>query len=79
MLPVEFKKYFWDCDFKELSIDSYPRFIAERLLVYGNTKDIKWLRTHISEDIFLNIATSSRRLDKRTLNFWKKYFGIGQD
>ena len=75
-LPVRFKKYFWDCYFDDLSMDKNTKFIIERLLVYGNLNDIKWLRANSSREKFINIATKSRRLDKRTINFWKIYFNV---
>lgn len=79
MLPVELKKYFWDCDFKELTIEKYPKFIIERILNYGKEKEIKWLRENIEEDYFKNVALTSRRLDRKTANYWKKYFQINSN
>jgi len=76
MLPEEFKKYFWDCSFEELTLEKYPKFIIERILNYGNEKEIEWLRENIDEDYFRNIALTSRRLDRKTSNYWNKYFQI---
>jgi hypothetical protein len=73
-LPSSFRKYFWDCDFSDLSLEKYPKFIIERILDYGTLKDIKWLKERISEAYFRKIATESRRLGKRTLNYWKTMY-----
>ncbi|PKP55943.1 MAG: hypothetical protein CVT88_05210 [Candidatus Altiarchaeales archaeon HGW-Altiarchaeales-1] len=73
-LPEDFRKYFWDCEFDELIMEKYPKFIAERILCFGNIKEIKWLLTKLNKDMFLKISTTSRRLDERTKNFWKIYF-----
>jgi len=73
-LPEEFRKYFWNCDCDELSIEKYPKFIVERILCFGNIKEIKWLLTKVNKDIFVKISTTSRRIDERTKNFWKIYF-----
>jgi len=74
-LPNRFKKYFWDCEFSELSLEKYPRFIAERILLYGNLQDIRWLASRVSKEMFQEIVLNSRRLDPKTKNFWKIYFG----
>lgn len=73
-LPQSFRKYFWDCDFNELSVDKYPKFIIERILNYGTLSDIEWIKRSVSEAYFKKIATESRRLDKRTLNYWKTIY-----
>ena len=73
-LPEGFRKYFWDCNFKDLSIDKYPKFIIERILDYGTLKDIKWIKQSVSGTYFKRIATESRRLGKRTLNYWKTMY-----
>jgi len=73
-LPVEWKKYFWDCSFEELNLQTYSKFITERILHLGTWPDISWLYRHINKEQFKNIATTSRRLDSRTKNFWQIYF-----
>lgn len=78
MLPAELKKYFWDCSFEELTIEKYPKFIIERILNYGKESEIKWLRKNVDGDYFKNIALTSRRLDRKTANYWKKYFRINE-
>ncbi|MFN3527936.1 MAG: DUF6922 domain-containing protein [Candidatus Altarchaeaceae archaeon] len=72
-LPEEFRKYFWDCEFEELSLEKYPKFIIERILQFGNINDIKWLLSKVNRDLFFEVATTSRRLDDKTKNFWKIY------
>lgn len=73
-LPLGFEKYFWDCDFRRLSLEQYKKFIIERVLAFGNIQNVRWLFSHLSKDDIKEIALSSRRLDKRTINFWKIYF-----
>jgi len=73
-LPAEFKKYFWDCNFNDLYLEQYKKFITERVLAYGNVKAVRWLFLHLSKEEIKDIALKSRRLDKRTVNFWKVYF-----
>ena len=70
-LPSGFKKYFWDCNFEELSLESYPFFITERILQYGNTESIEWLLDVIHIDFLKSVINSSRVLDKKTKNYWE--------
>jgi len=70
-LPESFRKYFWDCNFNELSLDEYPKFILERVLNYGTLQDIQWIKWQVGEKYFQQIATQSRRLDNKTLNYWR--------
>jgi hypothetical protein len=44
-LPEEFRKYFWDVDYDDLSLDKYPKFIAERIMNYGDLDSVKWLQS----------------------------------
>jgi len=68
------KIYFWDCDFAELSLEQYSKFITERVLTYGNMRDIKWLFSNLPSGLIQEIVLTSRRLDRKTANFWKQYF-----
>ena len=74
MLPERLKKYFWDCDFKQLDTEKNSRYIIERILTFGNLQDIRWLFNTYSKNEIKKIALNSRRLDNRTRNFWKIYF-----
>ena len=73
-LPESFRKYFWDCDFDDLSVQKYPKFILERVLNFGSLKDIQWIKHQVGDEYFRKIATQSRRLDKKTLNYWKTIY-----
>ncbi len=70
-LPLEYKKYFWDCDFNEISVSKYPFFIAERILQFGNSDSIEWLLNVIEIDFLQSVLESSRNLDKKTKNYWE--------
>jgi len=73
-LPESFKKYFWDCKFDDLSVKKYPKFILERVLNFGSLQDIEWIKFQVGDEYFRKIATQSRRLDKKTLNYWKTIY-----
>ncbi len=70
-LPKEFQKYFWDVSFDELSFDKYPRFIAERLLNYGDLYSIKWLLSVTDKQFIKSLTESSENLNAKTKNYWQ--------
>jgi len=73
-IPEKFRKYFWDCDFNSLSMKKHAKFIIERVLNFGTLEDIQWIRKNVSSSYFREISTKSRRLDKRTRNYWNTMY-----
>ncbi len=69
-LPDQYRKYFWDCDFYEITMEAYPFFITERLLNYGNEQTLNWLLAQIDKAYLTNVVKHSRNLDKKTKNYW---------
>jgi len=73
-LPREFKKYFWDVDFKKLSLKKYSDFILARVMKYGDFKAFRWLLQFPKSKI-LKIIRTYRDLDAKTKNFWSLVYG----
>ena len=71
LLPLELKKYFWDCHFDELRRGQHAFFITERILNFGNIQTVKWLLTAIDKDFLMQVVETSRNLDPKTRNYWK--------
>ena len=74
-LPEEFRKYFWDVDYDDLSIEKYPKFIAERILNYGDLDAIKWLQGVLDREFIRSVIMNSRNLNPKTKNYWKLMLG----
>lgn len=70
-LPKEFNRYFWDVVFNDLTTEKHQRFIAERLLNYGDLNAIKWLFSWADKKFILTLVENSRNLNPKTRNFWK--------
>ncbi len=75
-IPAHFEKYFWDCIFQDLDFIEHQTFIIERILMFGNLTDILWLKKAYGIGSLLKTASSSRRLDQKTKNFWNIYFNV---
>ena len=70
-LPETFRKYFWDAAFEELSFESYPRLIAERILNYGNLDDLRWLLNRTDPHFIASLIETSRHINAKTRNYWQ--------
>lgn len=73
-LPKEFKKYFWDVDFKKISFKKYYGFVLERVMQLGDTEALRWLLNIPKKDI-LSVVSRSREIDPKTRNFWRVFYG----
>jgi len=69
-LPASFRKYFWDCSFKELSLEKHSSFIASRILNFGDWKAVSWLHAHGGQPLIRHAVQKKRHLSAKTVNFW---------
>lgn len=74
-IPEEFQKYFWDVAYDDLSLEKYPKFIAERILNYGDLAAIKWLQAVFDRDFIRSVILNSRNLNPKTQNYWQLMLG----
>lgn len=70
-IPKEFRSYFWDADFDELTLEKYPRFIIERILNFGDLNSIKWLLSCTDMNFIRTVIHKSRNLNTKTRNYWQ--------
>jgi len=69
VIPNFLKKYFWDVDFSKLDKEEHSKFIIERILGYGDKKEIKWMRKEFKLNQIKNILKASRNLPPKSANF----------
>jgi hypothetical protein len=69
-LPRFLKRYFWDVDFSKLQKDSYPQYIIERILEYGDEKAVKWLFRHFSRSEIRRTLIKRRGISPLSANYW---------
>ena len=68
-LPPEFKRYFWDVEFKRLSLKKHTNFVLSRVMNYGDQRVLKWL-FQLPKEMILKVVRTSRELDNKTRNYW---------
>lgn len=78
-LPKELHRYFWDTDPMKVDLRRHRRFIIERLLEFGDEEAIRWVRRTFGDDAIGEVVRKSRRLSKRTANFWRLILGIPKE
>ena len=70
------KAYFWDIDPDRLDEVRSKRVIIERILNYGNIKDIQLLRKRYEAREIINTARELNYIDRKTLNFISALFNV---
>ena len=69
-LPGMLRKYFWDCNFEDLTMRQYPIFISERILNLGDKDSVGWLFSKVDKEFLIDLVNKSRNLNKKTKNYW---------
>lgn len=75
-LPASFKKYFWDVRFKGLDPQQHQRYIADRILEYGNIEAAQWLLAHFQKDVLKDTLQQSRTISPKSAYFWATFLRI---
>jgi len=70
LLPDRFRVYFWDTSFTGHELINWPMHTIERVLEYGQWKDVRFLRKIVGDETMRSVVKSSRRLSPRTVNLW---------
>jgi hypothetical protein len=80
-IPQRFHKLFWDVSPANLQWQEHKYFIIARFLNFGTIEALQWLEQRyrfMAEMPALLNSTHARKLDKKTLNFWKQYFDLNE-
>lgn len=73
-IPEYTYQLFWDVDKSDIDINKHSNFIIRRVLDYGDTRAINWLRRTYSEQLIRNVINNKRGLLHKTLVFWTTYY-----
>ncbi|MBI2484187.1 hypothetical protein HYV71_03315 [Candidatus Uhrbacteria bacterium] len=67
---------FWDVDPQTIDPHKNARYVIERMLNFGDMKDIHWLFGYYPKHQIKKVVVSSRSLHKKSANFWGLVFNI---
>ena len=79
MIPQQLRYFFWDTNCDSFDPHSHPQYTIFRLLEYGDSDAIKWMRQNFSEEEIVAVLRSEKRLSPRSANFWALVYGIPHD
>ncbi len=73
-LPIQYKKYFWDCDFNNLDLIIHKEYILNRLLSFGDLSAIHFIFNNFSKnEIFEYLKIKgAKTLSRTNFLFWQK-------
>lgn len=63
-------RLFWDHRLSESDFDTYPTWIMERVLEYGNLDDVHLLQALTGRERFLQNVAKINKVSPRTAGFW---------
>lgn len=74
-LSKNIEKLLWDVG-QDLT-RPHNLILIERILNFGDIEDFSWLLDNFSKDEIVSFIqnTGKKRLNKKSYNFWSKYFG----
>jgi len=61
---------FWDVDPKTIDPKKHARYIIERVLDFGNDKEVKWLWHYYRHDLIADVVKKSRVLHPQSRSLW---------
>lgn len=72
MLNKKLRKFFWDYNFKSLSLKHDGDLIIRRILEVGDWESIRWLRKKVGDSRIRLLLKKyrGRGMDRRRLNYW---------
>ncbi len=69
-LPSFLHFLFWDVDISKLDLKKDMRYVIERVLEYGDIKEVDWLFSTYSKDDVVYVLKESKRISEKTGNFF---------
>ncbi len=70
-LAARLGRLFWDRRLKPADLETYSRWIVQRVLEYGELEDVQALMRFMGREKFLQTVADCRFTSKRTAAFWK--------
>ena len=65
------QELFGDVDPKTIDPKKHSRYIIERILDFGNDKEVRWMWKTYSHYVLRDVVKRSRNLRPISRNFWK--------
>jgi transcriptional regulator with XRE-family HTH domain len=66
------KRLFWDKPFVPEDLKQYPRWVAARVLEYGEISDVRFLAEVMGTDTLLELSGAIRFSSRKAVRFWER-------
>jgi hypothetical protein len=76
MVHSQLQSLFWDTNAAEFDPLAHSDYTIFRVLEYGDTDAVSWLRGLFSEDEICRVLRGERRLSRKSANFWALKYDI---
>ena len=76
VIPYALEKYFWDVDAKNLDAQKNKSYIIERVLEYGDTDAVRWMKNIYPVLQIIEVLKRSRALSQKSAHFWALFFEV---
>ena len=71
MEVIKFRQVlFWDTNPEKIDPQKNAQYVIERILDFGNDKEVKWVWDYYDKALIKKIVDKSRSLRSRTKNAW---------
>ena len=61
---------FWDTNPKKIDTKKNAQYVIERILDFGNDKEVRWLYNFYDKSLLKKVVSKSRSLMSETRNLW---------
>lgn len=68
------QELFWDVNPKTIDLDRHATYVIERILDFGNGKEVQWMAGYYSKRLIRNVLKSSRVLHNKSKSLWTLVF-----
>jgi len=74
-LGITFRRsLFWDVDPKTIDPETHAEYIIERILDFGDEKEVRWMARYYSHGLIKKVVKESRVLHDKSRNLWQLVF-----
>lgn len=70
IIAEHLRPFFWETDLFKINIEKNKQYIIERILELGDRNAVQWLFSNYSLDEIKKTLEKSKRISKKSLNFW---------
>jgi hypothetical protein len=77
-LPISLWRFFWDTDASKIDAEKNAHYVIARLMDYGHTKDIVWMKGEYGEQMIKDVLRNNRGISAKSANYWSKILGLSE-